>query len=105
MRGLGFKIKAGRSDPHLRAIRERRLVYPGLRGRREINVTAVATKADSHSNSVSRRVALQPRAAADMTDATLLPLHKRPCRSDASPAMNSRRLIRDPSRWSWSLFC
>jgi hypothetical protein len=27
MRGLGFKIEAGRSDPHLRAIRERRLVY------------------------------------------------------------------------------
>jgi hypothetical protein len=26
MRGLGFKIEAERSDPHLRAIRERRLV-------------------------------------------------------------------------------
>jgi hypothetical protein len=26
MRGLGFKIEAGRSDPHLRAIWERRLV-------------------------------------------------------------------------------
>jgi hypothetical protein len=26
MRGLGFKIEAARSDPRLRAIRERRLV-------------------------------------------------------------------------------
>jgi hypothetical protein len=26
MRGLGFKVEAGRSDQHLRAIRERRLV-------------------------------------------------------------------------------